>query len=149
MTKRNPETTRRKQGGGQWKPGQSGNPEGRPAGARNRLTVLAEQIMADDAEAVVRKVIEAAKAGDMTAAKLILDRVAPLRKGRPVVLDLPTVEKVEDVLQALGVVIAETAAGNVTPEEAAILAGVLDAKRKAIETADIERRLAALEEGKR
>jgi len=144
-----PENTRRKQGAGKWKPGQSGNPEGRPAGARNRLTLLAEQLMQDDAEAVTRAVIEAAKGGDMTAAKLILDRVAPVRKGRPVVLDLPTVDKAEDVLQALGVVITETAAGNVTPEEAAILAGVLDAKRKAIETADIERRLAALEEGKR
>jgi ethanolamine utilization microcompartment shell protein EutS len=90
-------------------------------------------------------VISAAKSGDMQAARLILDRIAPPRKGRPVALELPSVETAEDVVKALGVVVAETASGTITPEEAVVVAGVLEAKRKAIETVDIERRLAALE----
>jgi hypothetical protein len=38
------------------------------------------------------------------------------------------------------------ASGELAPDEAAVIAGVLEAKRKAIETGDLERRLAALEE---
>ncbi|MBM3535856.1 MAG: hypothetical protein FJX60_22830 [Alphaproteobacteria bacterium] len=101
--------------------------------------------MSEDVEGVVKGVLAAARSGDMAAARIVLDRLVPVRKGRPVVLDLPTVENAEGVLRALGLVISETAAGNITPEEATILAGLLDAKRKAIETTDIERRLATLE----
>jgi hypothetical protein len=59
---------------GHWRQGHSGNPRGRPKGARHRATILAEQLMQGDAEDVVRAVIAAAKGGDMTAAKIILDR---------------------------------------------------------------------------
>jgi hypothetical protein len=137
----------RKQRGRPFPKGQSGNPAGKPKGARHRLTVLAEKLMEDDAEEVTRAVIAAAKTGDMQAARLILDRIAPLRKGRTVEIELPAVETAADVLKAIGAVIAETAKGTITPDEAAVVAGVLEAKRKAIETADLERRLAALEQG--
>jgi hypothetical protein len=132
---------------GRFKPGQSGNPAGKAPGTRHRMTILAEKLMADDAEEVTRAVIAAAKTGDMQAARLILDRIAPLRKGRTVEIELPAVETAADVLKAIGAVIAETAKGTITPDEAAVVAGVLEAKRKAIETADLERRLAALEQG--
>jgi len=102
--------------------------------------------MADDAESVVRAVIGAAQSGDMTAARLILDRIAPLRKGRPVPLPLPTVETAADVMAALGVTVAAMADGEISPDEAAVVAGVLEIKRRAIETVEIERRIAALEE---
>lgn len=130
------------------RPFQPGNP-GKPKGARHRQTVMAEKLMADDAEDVVRAVIEAAKGGDMTAARLVLERVAPPRKGRPVVFDLPQVETASDVLSALGSVVQSVAAGTLTPEEGATVAGLLEVKRRAIETVEIERRIAALEKGKR
>jgi hypothetical protein len=60
--------------------GVSGNPAGRKPGTRNRATVWIEQLMTGDIEAVVARVVKAAKAGDMVAAKLLLDRVAPVRK---------------------------------------------------------------------
>jgi len=134
-----------KQRGG-FRPGHSGNPAGKPPGTRHRVTVLAEKLMADDAESVVRAVIGAAQSGDMTAARLILDRIAPLRKGRPVPLPLPTVETAADVMAALGVTVAAMADGEISPDEAAVVAGVLEIKRRAIETVEIERRIAALEE---
>ncbi|MDA8231696.1 MAG: hypothetical protein M0006_10190 [Magnetospirillum sp.] len=122
-----------------------GNP-GRPKGARHRLTVMAEKLMEDDAKEVVQAVLTAAKAGDMTAARLVLDRIAPPRKGRPVVFDLPEVETAADVLTALGSVVQAVAAGDLTPDEGLTVAGLLEAKRKAIETVEIERRIAVLEE---
>jgi hypothetical protein len=60
--------------GGRFVPGVSGNPAGKKPGTRHRATRLAEKLMAGDAEAVVRAIIDAAKGGDMTATRLVLDR---------------------------------------------------------------------------
>lgn len=139
----------RKQSGRPFPKGVSGNPAGKPKGARHKLTILAEQLMEADAEAVVRKVIDAAKAGDMTAARLILERIAPPRKGRPIQLqDLPEITKASDVLAALAHVVRATMAGTITPDEATLLAGILEANRRSIETADLETRIAAIEAAK-
>jgi hypothetical protein len=68
-----------------------GNPQGKPPGARHATTIMAEQLMEGEAEAVVRTVVAKAKRGDMRAARLVLDRIAPLRRGRPVAIKLPEV----------------------------------------------------------
>jgi hypothetical protein len=130
---------------GKWKPGQSGNPRGKPKGARNHVLLALDKIGGEAAQAVLEKAVEAAKGGDARAAELILSRVWPARKGRPVALTLPPVLTAADLPAALAAVVAAAAAGDLTTEEAAAVAGVLDMQRKAIETADIERRLAALE----
>jgi len=130
---------------GRFRSGQSGNPAGKPKGTRHRLTVLAETLMEDEAGEVARAVIAAAKGGDMTAARLVLERIAPPRKGRPVAFDLPPVDKAEDVLSALGAILMAVSAGEITPDEAGSVAALLELKRKAIETIEIERRIAALE----
>jgi len=126
--------------------GVSGNPAGKPKGARHRATLIAEKLMAEDAEAVVQAVVAAAKAGDMGAAKLILDRIAPPRKGRAVEFELPPVETAADVCNAQAAIISAVATGRLSPEEAASIATLLDASRKAIELSDLEQRLAQLEQ---
>ena len=118
---------------------------GRRQGSRNKATVALETILADGAEDVVRAMLKAAKGGDVQAGKVILDRVMPARRGRPVALDLPAVGTAADMLRAQGAVITAMAGGAITPEEAAVIAGVLEAKRSAIETAALEERVAALE----
>ena len=45
--------------------GQSGNPAGRPRGARGKATILAEGLFDGEAEAIIRTAIELAKSGDM------------------------------------------------------------------------------------
>ena len=70
--------------------GRSGNPAGKPKGARHKTTILAERLMHDDAEKIVNAVIAAACNGDMTAAKIILDRIAPVRRSSS--FDLPRIE---------------------------------------------------------
>ena len=142
---RKPANTGGNQAGSRFKPGQSGNPAGKAKGTRHRVTVLAEKLMEDEAAEVVKAVIAAAKTGDMTAARLVLDRISPPRKGRPVVFDLPSVETTADVLTALGAVVRAVADGTLTPDEAGSVAGLLEMKRKAIETVEIEARIAALE----
>ena len=67
-----------------WAPGQSGNPHGRPKGSRNRASLLLEHLIEGEGEAVVRALLAAAKGGDVSAARALLDRLVPPRKERPV-----------------------------------------------------------------
>jgi hypothetical protein len=127
------------------RPFQHGNP-GRPVGSRNKRTLLAEQIMGADLEAVVRAVSHAAQNGDMQAAKIILDRLAPIRRGRPVQFEMPATLDGAGLAEAFTAILRSMAEGELTPEEGTAVASVLEIRRKAIETSEIEARLAALEE---
>lgn len=130
---------------GGFQPGRSGNPAGRRPGSRHKITVLAEKLMAQDAQEIVTAVTSAAKAGDMTAARIVLDRLCPVRKGAPVRFSLPAMTTAADVAQAVSAVLAEVAAGNLTPDEAAQVVAIMEARRRALETTELEARITALE----
>jgi hypothetical protein len=121
------------------------NPAGMPKGTRHRATMLAEKLMEDDAEDIVRAVISSVKAGDPTAMRLCVERLVPVRKGRPITFDLPPVETASDISKALGVIAKTMAAGELTPDEAGTVATVMEAHRKAIETTELEERVRNLE----
>jgi hypothetical protein len=105
-----------------------------PKGTRHRATQLAEKLMEDDAENIVRAVIAAAKGGDPTAMRLCVERLVPLRKGRPVVFDLPPVKTAADIAGAVGGLARAMAAGELTTDEASAAASVIEMHRRAIET---------------
>ncbi len=132
-------------GGSRYSRGQSGNPSGRPKGTRNRTTMAVEALLEGQAEAIAGKAIELALEGDTVALRLVMERVAPLRRGKPVHFDFPPIEHAGDVSMALGSILKATARGELTPDEAVTIANVLESKRKALETLDLETRLAALE----
>lgn len=98
-----PDNAGREQGG-QFAPGCSGYPAGMKPGTPHRATRLAGKLMAGDAEAVINAVVAAAKDGDMTAARLVLDRIAPSCRGRRVRLDLPPIVGAADRVKALAAV---------------------------------------------
>ena len=129
-----------------FRPGQSGNPDGRPKGSRNKATLAMEALLDGEAEAITRKAIEMAKEGDMTAIRLCLERILPTIKSRPIEIDLPPVKTAQDIQAAQGAVIAAMAKGEITPDDAGTIAGVLEARRRAIETVELEARMVALEE---
>ena len=127
-----------------FKPGNPGGP-GRPTGSRNAATVALDALADGDAQAVLTKMLEKAKGGDQRAAEIVLSRVWPVRKGRPVTLAIPPIANAADIVAALGAVATAMAAGEVTPDEAAAVASVLEINRTAIETAALEVRVTALE----
>jgi hypothetical protein len=83
--------------------------------------------------------------GDVGAARLILDRVAPIRRGRPVRWNLPEISDAASVMDAQADLLRNVAAGKLTPEEAEPISAMLGAHLKTIETVDIDRRLRELE----
>jgi len=117
------------------RPFEPGNP-GKPKGARHRVTRAVEELLEGQAEALTQRAIDAALAGDTTALRLCLERICPPRKGRPVVFSLPPVETAGDTVKALGALLAAVAGGELSPEEGASVAALLETNRKAIEVID-------------
>jgi Family of unknown function (DUF5681) len=140
------EITTGKQRGRPFQKGCSGNPQGRPLGARNAATVIAEQLLDGEVEAITRKVIELAKQGDLTALRLCLDRLVPPRRDRPVHFVIPALSSSNDATRAMAAITTAVASGELTPTEAAELSRVIEGYVKALEATEIERRLRLLEE---
>lgn len=125
--------------------GQSGNPKGKPPGARHAALLALDVIGAEGAKDIMHAVVAAARNGDIRAADIMLRRLWPERKGRPVLLELPVIETASDIAAALGSVTDAVAAGEMSPEEGAAVAAILEVQRRAVETVELERRLTALE----
>lgn len=142
-----PEKTDQEQAGGRFPTGKSGNPAGRPKGALNRSTVAAMSLLEGEAEALTRKAVDLALAGDTVALRLCLERLVAPVKDRPIQSGSVTLPPVEpgNVARAVAAVVEAVAAGSLSPSEGQALAGLLEVHRKALETDDFERRLTALE----
>jgi len=74
------------------RPFQAGNKhgKGRPAGSRNKATIALEALLDGEGDAIMRKVIELAKAGSETGLRLCMDRLFPPRRERVIRLRLPS-----------------------------------------------------------
>ena len=108
--------------------GASGNPAGNHKGSRHKSTLLAEKILENDRDGIINAVVAAAKDRDPTAMKICADRLLPLRRGAPVTFSLPAIKTATDVVTAIGTVVGEMASGELTPDEATAVAGVLEIK---------------------
>ena len=62
--------------------GRSGNPAGRRPGSRNKATLAAAALLAGESEALTRKAVELALAGDPTAMRLCIERLLPPSRER-------------------------------------------------------------------
>jgi hypothetical protein len=122
-----------------------GNP-GRPKGARHKTTLAIQALLDGEGEALTRKAIDMALAGDTTALRLCLERIAPPRKDAPVRFDLPPMEGAANAAAAMGAILASVASGDLTPSEATSLAGLVEAYRKALEATELETRIKTLED---
>ncbi|HEX4555133.1 MAG TPA: DUF5681 domain-containing protein [Xanthobacteraceae bacterium] len=127
--------------------GESGNPAGRPRGARNKRTVLAEHMLEGDTEAIMRTMIELAKERDMAAVRLCVDRICPRVIDRPAGFELPPLVRAADAPPAMAAIAQALAEGDLTAAEAADLGKFVESFVRAFEKADIEKRLAKLEMG--
>ena len=141
-----PENAGGKQGG-RFQKGRSGNPAGKPKGARHRATLAAEALLDGEAEALTRKAVELALAGDVIALRLCLERILSPRRQRPVTFTFPVLRSAADSAAAMAALLAAVADGHIGLAEASEAAKLVDAFVRAsevTETAAREERVEAL-----
>jgi capsular polysaccharide biosynthesis protein len=109
------------------------------------VLIALDAIGAASAAGVLQAAIKGALSGDTRAQELILSRVWPARRDRPVSLVLPPIATAGDVMQAMAAVTSAIAAGQVTPGEGQAISTVLAAARQAIETTELADRISRLE----
>jgi len=114
--------------------GRSGNPAGRRRGSRNRATLAAAVLLEGESEALTRKAVELALAGDPVALRLCIERILPVCRERAVRLALPPIEGASDVSAAANAVTSALARGALTPGEAERIAIVVETFARAIDT---------------
>ncbi len=125
--------------------GQSGNPAGRPRGARNKRTILAEKLFDDHAGELTESAIALAKKGHAAALYVCMDRVFPRGKHRPVCFELRPVANAADAIAAMSDIVQAVADGDLTAPEAAELSKLVRNVSEAAINASCEARVTALE----
>src|SRR6516164_1131707 len=135
-----------KQVGGRFEKGVSGNPAGRPAGSRNNATLACEALLEGQAETLTQKAVDMALAGDPVALRICLERISPVRKDRAVRFPLPPITSARDAADIAAAVAQAVAAGHLTPSEAAEIGKVIEIYVKAYQTAELNDRIARVEE---
>jgi hypothetical protein len=116
---------------------------GRRPGSKNQSTLILEALSDGDKEELVRKGIELAKAGDVSMLKFFLGRILP--RERPIRIDLPKMEFADDAVEALGSILRAVSEGSITPSEGAALASLVNSYARAIDIADLVKRIDTLE----
>lgn len=121
-----------------FKPGQSGNPAGRPKGSLNRqLTAIREA-----ADKVLPLVVEKALAGDVDAQHFIVDRALPrMRAVTPAeAFTLPE----GGLLEQVQAVLSQTANGEMSPTAAAEIVGMIATAAKVEEIDQLRTEISSL-----
>ena len=134
--------TTRKPPAAAWKPGQSGNPKGRPAGTGEVAKLRAA--IADRVPELLAAMMARALEGDVGAARLLLERaIAPLKAAeQSQALSLP-----DGTLTEQGrAVLASVAAGELAPGQGAALLGAIGTLARVAEIDELARRIEVLEE---
>lgn len=127
---------------GRWKPGESGNSAGRPKGAGDAAKLRAA--IAAELPGILKAMTEQALAGDVQAARLLLDRtIAPLRAVEP---PQPMTLPDGSLTEQGRAVLAAVAAGQLAPGQGSALMTAIGALARVAEIDELAARIEALEQ---
>ena len=134
-------TQKKKPSAHAWRPGQSGNPAGKPPGSGELQKLRAA--ICEHVPEIINQLMAAAQGGDIQAARLILERVLPPMKAteQAVELDLP---EGGTLTAKAAAVLSAAAAGVLAPGQAAQLISALGTVAKISEIDELASRVAAL-----
>jgi len=140
------EYTAKKQRGRPFVKGRSGNPFGRPKGAKNKATLAAQALIDADAGELTSRYLEIAKSGDPQALRWLLERVIPPKRANTFCVDLPKVETIEDLPGLYFAIVEAIRSGEHSREEIDVLLKAAGNIQRGLQVPDTEGRLKKLEE---
>jgi len=124
------------------RPFANGNP-GRKPGSKNRSTLVAEALLSDEKDELLRKAIELAKAGDVQMLKFLLERTLP--KERSVRVELPLTDGDFDAVATMEAILVAATTGQILPSEASELASIVAAYARTLDITELRLRLENVE----
>ena len=112
----------------QFKPGQSGNPAGRPKGSKNKVKAAAAAMLADESGELTRLAIEAVHSGDKTMLRTCFTRIHPTARSAPLQIELPETDHPESLSNALRRAQRAMCDGEISPQDATAVAVFINAR---------------------
>ena len=132
-------------GDGRFAKGNPGGP-GRPRGnAVTRSAAELDELGADIGRELMNVVIEQARAGNLKAAEIVLSRIWPARRGRPLAVDATPLKTIEDLVPAATSLTHAVLKGDVTPDEGRAFASLMGMQCDLFTLVDFDRRLRAVD----
>lgn len=127
-----------------FKKGHSGNPAGKPKGAKDKRTEL-RALLQPHAEELVKKAVEMAKGGDVSALRICIDRIIPPAKDNRISITLPKLNDARSCVEAQCLIVAAVASGELLASEGHALSGLVENQRRSFETLTLDERLKVIE----
>lgn len=128
-------------------PGGPGNPQIRKQAVYRQA--IREAVTEVDFAKIVAVLIKKAQDGDVTAARVILNRTlgrsTPAREDEATTFELPPITQVEDLSLAGQVIMRALASGEISATQATVFSALLEQTRKSMETIDLVQRIEQLE----
>ncbi|WP_395317019.1 DUF5681 domain-containing protein [Variovorax sp. UC74_104] len=125
-----------------WVKGQSGNPSGRMPHSTARAAL--RESLRKDVPAILKKLTTLAKAGDVQAARTLLERVLPALKPEAMAVSLPNVAAANGSTEQASLVIRAIAMGELAPDIGAQLLGGLGQMARVTEVDQLAKELEEL-----
>lgn len=127
-----------------FKPGQSGNPSGRPKGSKNVAGRLLGELE-DDLPALLEATKKKALGGDTAALRLLLERTLPAKKPEGKAVSIPALIDAQTLTDKATAIVDAIASGDIAPDIGAQLISAIGATAKITEFDDLLKRIEALE----
>lgn len=130
---------------GRFAKGNPGGP-GRPPKPAMAAVAALDELGVQAARELIGVVMEQARAGNLKAVDMVLQRIWPVPRGRPVQIDAPPVRACTDLMSAHGAVVDAVLAGDVSAAEGARVSAVLETQRRIVSDVELERLITEFEE---
>lgn len=118
---------------------------GRPRGSRNKRSRLAQRVLQEHSEPLVRKALFEALKGDTPLLRTLLPYVLPRWKDAPVRTGKLPTRTIADISQALDAILQRVSGGELTIQDGHTLADLVATKLSVLANVELEQRLSQIE----
>ncbi len=134
--------------GKQFKPGESGNPAGRPTGQLTERRALRGEVeKLNKQHNIIENFAKAAEGGDTVAAKWFCDRLVPPLKSQSAPVDILQGRSMASLKDAAQALLEAMMNGRISPSVFAEVVVALESYAKVVEVSELREEMAALRSG--